>query len=477
MEILLKTKQASNSNFDFLSIDSSLHPYYKFILGEIKSGRYVSKESNGQIQEESDDESDDDNYLHPSLLSSKRETNNKLNIVHSVFKPKQEDDSYSQLVKHFKDKYADNDSEEEEGSSPPEKVHNAPNNETSIASPKITSLIPQPPSDTEAIIIKLAQHVVKNGTDFENSIKALNDKKFAFINPGHIYHAFYVKQKIHESKKRKPMGPVFKLKETDSTKTITFSIPSKEPTKNITHNAQVEKALQEGIKKAPSSAKNELNLPSKEQQLQMERKKKLFDFINLLRQEKRIDSPLTYGPDMPKPKEDIQLSPTIEEVTSPCHSPVSSNHKSLLSSKKLNMGSLLPFTAKDELIKRRSLSRSPVRRQESSFSPPRRYRIDKDLSSFQGKRSSNHHKRESKRKHGHRSKSRSRSRSRSRSSRRHRKRLGQAKRPSSKESSPRLSRSPRSPSPKSDYRTEKIPHRPRNHSSRSHRHRSRSPSR
>lgn len=40
MEILLKMKQASNHQFDFLSFSSPLHPYYRHLLMVIKNGRY-----------------------------------------------------------------------------------------------------------------------------------------------------------------------------------------------------------------------------------------------------------------------------------------------------------------------------------------------------------------------------------------------------------------------------------------------------
>ena len=43
MEILLKMKQANNPQFQFLSFDSSLHPYYRHLLMAIKTGRYRPK--------------------------------------------------------------------------------------------------------------------------------------------------------------------------------------------------------------------------------------------------------------------------------------------------------------------------------------------------------------------------------------------------------------------------------------------------
>ena len=40
MEILLKTKQANNPQFDFLKYDHYLNPYYRHLIIMIKSGKY-----------------------------------------------------------------------------------------------------------------------------------------------------------------------------------------------------------------------------------------------------------------------------------------------------------------------------------------------------------------------------------------------------------------------------------------------------
>ena len=41
MEIVLKTKQAGNPQFEFLNYNNWLNPYYKFILSKIKEGKYT----------------------------------------------------------------------------------------------------------------------------------------------------------------------------------------------------------------------------------------------------------------------------------------------------------------------------------------------------------------------------------------------------------------------------------------------------
>ncbi|XP_045081047.1 splicing factor, suppressor of white-apricot homolog isoform X2 [Coregonus clupeaformis] len=72
-EIVLKTKQSGNSQFDFLNFEHYLNPYYKHILKAMKEGRYTSA-SDKQDSQDSDDSDDDGdgNYLHPSLFAPKK---------------------------------------------------------------------------------------------------------------------------------------------------------------------------------------------------------------------------------------------------------------------------------------------------------------------------------------------------------------------------------------------------------------------
>ncbi|KAJ6659075.1 hypothetical protein lerEdw1_019378 [Lerista edwardsae] len=107
-EIMLKAKQARNSQFDFLRFDHYLNPYYKFIQKAMKEGRYAApsekkKEEKGNLfqftfwkdcgemkgfygqhsgDSDEDDDDDGDNYLHPSLFASK-----KHNRLEELMKP------------------------------------------------------------------------------------------------------------------------------------------------------------------------------------------------------------------------------------------------------------------------------------------------------------------------------------------------------------------------------------------------------
>ncbi|KAM9194568.1 splicing factor, suppressor of white-apricot homolog isoform 2-T2 [Dugong dugon] len=79
-EIMLKAKQARNSQFDFLRFDHYLNPYYKFIQKAMKEGRYTvlaenkneEKKKPGVSSDNEDDDDEDGNYLHPSLFASKQ---------------------------------------------------------------------------------------------------------------------------------------------------------------------------------------------------------------------------------------------------------------------------------------------------------------------------------------------------------------------------------------------------------------------
>ncbi|XP_008161695.1 splicing factor, suppressor of white-apricot homolog isoform X4 [Chrysemys picta bellii] len=90
-EIMLKAKQARNSQFDFLRFDHYLNPYYKLIQKAMKEGRYAApsenkmeekKNSKVNSDEEEDDDDEDGNYLHPSLFASK-----KCNRLEELMKP------------------------------------------------------------------------------------------------------------------------------------------------------------------------------------------------------------------------------------------------------------------------------------------------------------------------------------------------------------------------------------------------------
>lgn len=106
MEILLKMKQASNRQFDFLSFSSPLHPYYRHLLMVIKSGRYrpVSLIEETSIQDEQ--KAYEDHYLHPSLAPAPTVLEAAPSIPSINYKPSS-DCLYSMLVNKIKGKLED----------------------------------------------------------------------------------------------------------------------------------------------------------------------------------------------------------------------------------------------------------------------------------------------------------------------------------------------------------------------------------
>ncbi|XP_034935772.1 splicing factor, suppressor of white-apricot homolog isoform X2 [Chelonus insularis] len=100
MEILIKTKQANNPQFSFLSIDGPLQPYYRLVLEAIKSGKYNPEKQPEKEESQSENESDEDNdepYLHPSLASSLTKVEAAPSIPSIHYKPSA-DCAYSMLV-------------------------------------------------------------------------------------------------------------------------------------------------------------------------------------------------------------------------------------------------------------------------------------------------------------------------------------------------------------------------------------------
>ncbi|KAL3243394.1 hypothetical protein MRX96_047453 [Rhipicephalus microplus] len=193
MEILVKTKQAGNSQFAFLSFDHPLNVYYRFLVEQIKCGTYVPvEEPTGN--EDSDD--DDDHYLHPSLFAASAPAVPA--AVSKVFLSKEgEENAYSQLIRNLKPQL----------DSPSGVAHRALPR-MSQKWPIMATLMVQAmkklclrdmryhhPPDVQPIIDKMAVYVAKNGEDFETIVKSKGDKRFEFLLPDHEYHQYYLHKK------------------------------------------------------------------------------------------------------------------------------------------------------------------------------------------------------------------------------------------------------------------------------------------
>ncbi|CAF3358969.1 unnamed protein product [Rotaria sp. Silwood1] len=191
MEIVLKTKQANNPQFDFLKYDHYLNPYYRHLIIMIKSGKYrpnldnnsannnqkKKSNKNGIDQNSSHDEDESgDSYLHPLLRGGKN--NDNINSTkktdETLSKPSIQmnihNTAYGQLIKKYEHL----------------RQREKPKSESSSS----TNVIPPPP-DVKPIIDKLAEYVARNGSAFEQSIRTKNDPRFGFLERDHIHHNYY----------------------------------------------------------------------------------------------------------------------------------------------------------------------------------------------------------------------------------------------------------------------------------------------
>ncbi|GAB6028657.1 hypothetical protein CHUAL_004489 [Chamberlinius hualienensis] len=342
MEIVIKTKQANNPQFGFLSFDHSLNPYYKLMVQAIKSGKYIPKEQTTESSDE--DDSDDEHYLHPSLLAGSQMKAPEVFSVPKIAYAKTGEDRYSLLVNQLKDKvYADL---AEVQRSSPKPVDGAqtvacPNMDSSIPPPPglepvmlpppdansqssnsgedVSVVVVVPPADIVPVVEKLATYVAKNGEDFEAVVKAkARDPRFEFLNSDHIYYPYY-RQRLRIM--QKDYGPKLQNEHTfekDGSKSgvVSFSIkmkdgvekkgfftitePQTESSKKVEgpNNCNLEESAdairiraelqearlaEERIRdRLAAAARERLAIVSKEKQIQLERKRKAAMFLSML---------------------------------------------------------------------------------------------------------------------------------------------------------------------------------------------------
>ncbi|UJR25160.1 hypothetical protein I4U23_006518 [Adineta vaga] len=215
MEIVLKTKQANNPQFDFLKYDHYLNPYYRHLIIMIKSGKYrpnvdnnsntnnakKNSNKNGVDQNSSHDEDEGgDSYLHP-LLRGGANTENANALKKTEEIPRKpavplniHNTAYGQLIKKYehlrqRDKIA-KENEEDKMSPKSDDIKNEESSPRSESSSSSTTVIPPPP-DVKPIIDKLAEYVARNGKEFEQSIQIKNDPRFGFLERDHIHYNYY----------------------------------------------------------------------------------------------------------------------------------------------------------------------------------------------------------------------------------------------------------------------------------------------
>ncbi|VVC97798.1 unnamed protein product [Leptidea sinapis] len=98
--------------------------------------------------------------------------------------------------------------------------------DTSSEENKRKPVITIPPDDVKLVIDKMAAYVARNGDEFADIVRAKNDPRFTFLDPGNVYHPFY--KKLMQEKRGVNVNGMDKS--VSNTTPVSFSIKKlKEP--------------------------------------------------------------------------------------------------------------------------------------------------------------------------------------------------------------------------------------------------------
>lgn len=343
MEILLKTKQASNAQFNFLNHDGQFNSYYKHIVVMMKAGTYPWEDTAADKSEENSQDSEDvkvngDSNPVPST---------SIIIPKMIFKPSA-DCAYTQLIsKITKAPISEIERKQEnqehsngnsgvavdiviKSSGLKGLVHYSSDSESEEENEEVKVILYSgliPPSELQIVIDKTAIYVAKNGTDFEETLRKKQDTRFQFLDHINEFHQYYVFKVKENGGTPNPVPGKLKPKEEEAPKAppapVCFSIKSKEeksPLKPTILQAssddeakvpsvpepprmtsveeelemqvdamnaeREEKIAKEKLSdKLLNAARERLGMLPKEKMLQIERKKKALMFINQIKGE------------------------------------------------------------------------------------------------------------------------------------------------------------------------------------------------
>ncbi|XP_054279710.1 protein suppressor of white apricot isoform X2 [Macrosteles quadrilineatus] len=203
VEILIKTRQANNQKLNFLHVGSPLNPYYNFILGQIKIGRY--KPAFMTQQEDESALENDEHYLHPSLAPSSTTVESAPSIPSIAYKPSS-DCSYNLLVnkiRNMQQSLADSMGEKEEpstsGDSPTFRRRRRSKRHSIQAQPttSVQKQVSVPPQHVKEIVSRLINFAYSRDlhpSEIASDLMKQDPKNFLFVEPGHKYHDYYVQQ-------------------------------------------------------------------------------------------------------------------------------------------------------------------------------------------------------------------------------------------------------------------------------------------
>lgn len=308
MEILLKTKQASNPQFNFLNHDGQYFAYYRHILGMMKAGTYPwpevidKSEENSQDSEEFKVNGTTEPLVAPSSVA--------IIIPKMTFKPSA-DCAYTQLISKItkapiaeikKQKLQEIESQKNGGSVAPTDiirkssglmglVHYSSDSDSEEEEANVityTGLIP--PTDLQVVIDKTAAYVAKNGVEFEETLRKKNDVRFQFLDKLNEFNHYYL-FKVNEIRGTvPPPAPVIIHKPKEEVELpkappapVCFSIKPKEEKSQLKPTI-LQAGSDDEIKEKPLSAPTPpriSNITSVEEELEMQ-----VDAMNAEREEK-----------------------------------------------------------------------------------------------------------------------------------------------------------------------------------------------
>ncbi|KAG5673545.1 hypothetical protein PVAND_003585 [Polypedilum vanderplanki] len=211
MEILLKTKQASNPQFNFLNHDGEFNSYYKHILSMMKNNTYpwqeLQQNSNlNQHQSETSNSNDTNENVHTAIIIPKMQYKPShdcyyTQLISKITKAPISELERKQQEEEDANKVKNNDSNvpkissgllglsnyNSDSESNDENEDDADNNEND----KFNGVVP--PSNIQKVIDTTAVYVAKNGAHFEQKLmeKIHTDTRFEFLHEDNKYHAYY----------------------------------------------------------------------------------------------------------------------------------------------------------------------------------------------------------------------------------------------------------------------------------------------
>lgn len=240
MEILLKTKQSSNPQFEFLNHNGQYNAYYKHILSMIKANTYPWQ--NSKINENSMD--DNSNNTNNSKYESEDVAMPSTIIIPKMqFKPSA-DCAYTQLISKITKAPISELERKQEEEEKRKQIVTTTNSDSSKIIGGSLSLVasynsdsetdhdedeteeykgPIPPSEIQIVIDKTASYVAKNGPEFEQKLIFKEDPRFQFLHENNEYNLYY-KMKV---KSFQPCNNINAVPQTASS-TKVIEAPKKE---------------------------------------------------------------------------------------------------------------------------------------------------------------------------------------------------------------------------------------------------------